>query len=57
VLEEIIEGLGSVVKLGSCLRSHVCEAGVDLERKKYWKNKLEKGEGFFFSFLKEIKGK
>jgi hypothetical protein len=51
VQEEIIEGLGRVVKLGSCLRSHVYEAGVDVERKRYWRNKLEKGEEFFFFFF------
>ncbi len=33
VLEEIIEGLGSVVKLGSCLRSHNSKAGSDVENK------------------------
>jgi hypothetical protein len=34
VQEEIIEGLGSVMKLGSCLRCHVYEAAIDVERKK-----------------------
>jgi hypothetical protein len=46
VLEEIIEGLGSVVKLGSCLRSHNSNAGSDVQSKlssKSWK------EGFFFA--------
>ncbi len=35
VQEEILEGRGSVVKLGLCLKSHVYEAGVDVERNKY----------------------
>ncbi len=48
VQEEIIEGLGSVVKLGLCLKSHVYKAGVGVERKKYRRNRLEKGESFFF---------
>ncbi len=33
VLEEIIEGLGSVVKLVSCLRSLNSDAGSDVENK------------------------
>jgi hypothetical protein len=33
VVEEVIENLGSVVKLGLCLRSHDSKAGSDVENK------------------------
>ncbi len=38
VLEEIIEGIGSVVKLGPCLRSHNSNAGSDVQSKLCSKN-------------------
>ncbi len=43
MLEEIVEGLGSVVKLGLCLRSYNSNPGSDDENKlcsKYWKQGL-----------------
>ncbi len=56
VLEETIEGLESVVKLWSCLRSHNSNAWSDVRSKlcsKNWKEAF-----FYFYFLIwEIKGK
>ncbi len=50
VLEEIIEGLGSVVKLGLCLRSHNSDAGSDVQNKLCSKN-WKQGLNFLFLYF------
>ncbi len=54
VLEEIIEGLGSVVKLGLCLRSHNSNAGSDVQRILCSKNWKEGVKIFFLGNQRQV---